>query len=616
MTRTALPLVFLLVVGLLTACGGDEPTITTGDEQGSKPTADAGGPAETATDEVDPAPDGESSTNGSEDATEPAAAEAPDMWVPSPRDGREVRGEMTYAFKPGPEGQAPKRGGEVTFGILEDIDSFNPFLASSVTASEVHDQIYPRLMHEQPNYYDGVPTFTPYIAESWEIADDNLSIRFKLRECTWSDGTPITAHDVRFSWQAARNPDVSWVSASIVDFIKDIEVHDDRSFTVHYTRAQPYNIMDINDVQVLPRHTFGTVPFGKWRGYPEWPTLAKKACGGPFVLDRHDPGERIVLRPNPKYVEKGKPYIDRLVFVRFGSMGTMLNALLAGQLDVMQSVRPEKARRALEAEHLNLFTYVTRSYGYLGWNCKRWPFDDKRVRQAMTYAIDRGDIVESIFAGYAKVAGPNIIRSMWASDHSIRPYPYDPEKAVALLEEAGFAKNADGLMEKDGKVLAFKLKTNQGNDVRKAICEYAQADLAEIGVAAQISITDFNQMSEQLKMHNFDAFCGGWYIATKIDPKPTFHSTSTEGSYNYVNFYTDELDELIDKGRVMNIRDPKIRVEAQKVWDRFQAILYEEQPYTMVYEPRGLVGVHQRFVNVRVTSLRALDNVHEWWVND
>ncbi len=528
--------------------------------------------------------------------------------------GREVRGKITYAFKPAPEGSKPKQGGEVTFGILEDIDSFNPFLSSSVTASEVADQIFPRLMNEEPNYYDGVPTFTPQIAESWEIAEDNLSIRFKLRECTWSDGTPMSSADVAFSVEAGRNPQVAWVSSSIVDFIKDVEIHDDREFTVHYSKPSPYNIMDINDVQILPKHTFGTVPFGQWRGYGAWPDLAKRACGGPFVVESHDPGERIVLARNPKYYDAPKPYIDRLIFVRFGSTGTMLNALLADQLDMMDGIIPEKAARVLEAKHVNLYTYVTRSYGYMGYNCKRWPFEDKRVRQAMTYAINRRNIVESIFAGYAQVAGPAIIRSMWASNRTIKPLPYDPDKAKALLAEAGWRLNAEGLHEKDGKVFEFMLTTNQGNPTRKAICEYVQADLARIGVRARLAITDFNQMSEQLKRHNFDAYVGGWYIATKIDPKPTFHSVSVNGRYNYVNFVNPEVDELIDKGRVMNILDPTIRAEAKLLWDRFQVILADEQPYTMMYEPRGLVGVHKRFVNVRVTSLRALGNVHEWWI--
>ena len=223
----------------------------------------------------------------------------PGLWDPSAIKGDKVTGPQTYAYLPGPVGVTPKRGGELRAGVLSEIDNFNPFLSSSSTASTVHDLIYPRLMVEQPNYYDGVPTFTPRIAESWTVADDNLSIRFMLRACKWSDGTPITSDDVHFSWLAAKSEDVAWTSASIVDFIQDIEVHSAREFTVKYSKPSPYNIMDINDVQVLPKHTFGTVPFGKWNGYPNWPTLAIKACGGAWMLTSHKADQKIRPRTQP-----------------------------------------------------------------------------------------------------------------------------------------------------------------------------------------------------------------------------------------------------------------------------------------------------------------------------
>ena len=524
----------------------------------------------------------------------------------------EVRGESTQAFRPGPDGVEPKRGGKAVLSLLQDIDSLNPFLSSSASASEIHDLIYPRLQFEHADYYDGLPTFEYQIIEDRKIADDNLSIWFKLRDCMWSDGTPITSADVEFSVAAAKSPDVAWVGHSIVDFIKEIEIHDPRTFTVHYTKASPYNIMDINDVQVLAKHVFGKIPFAKWKGYGKWLDEAKAAAGGPFVLHEYETGQRIVLRRNPKYWDVGKPYLDEIEYKIFLDMGSMLNALLAGQIDGMSSVIPKDAAKVLDKGHLKLYTYITRSYGYAGWNCKRWPFDDKRVRQAMTYAIDRENIVDSLFYGYAQIAAPGIIRSMWASNHDIEPYPYDPDKAEELLQEAGWKKNGDGYYEKDGKVFEFTLITNAGNVVRKAITEYMQSNLDEIGVKAHPRLVDFNQMSGQLKLHNFKAYVGGWYIATKVDNKPTFHSSSVNGRFNYVNFSNPRVDEIIDQARTMDPKDPK----AKLLWDEFQVILNEEQPYTMLYEPRGLVGLDKKFVNVKVPSTRWTWNIHEWWIHD
>ena len=536
------------------------------------------------------------------------------LWDASAVDGDMVVGPVTYAYLKPEEGAEPKRGGTVRCALLQDIDSLNPFLSQSSSAHEVQEQIFPRLMNEEPNFYDGVPTFTPKIAESWEIAPDNLSIRFKLRDCNWSDGEPIKADDVRFAWQAAKSPDVAWVGASIVDFIDDIEIHNDREFTVKYTKPTPYNIMDINDVPIIPKHTFGTVPFGKWSGYPDWAKLSIKACGGAWVLEEHLPNQEIRLKPNPEYWDKGKPYLDGLTFVIFGNQESMLNALLAGDIDILSPVRPVKAARVLEDKKLYLFSCVDRSYGYAGWNCKRFPFDDVRVRRAMTLAINRQDIVEGEYYGYGEVAAPALIRALWASDPDIEPMPYDPSQAERLLTEAGWKKGADGILVKDGKRLAFKMMINTGNAQRKSIATRIQSDLAKIGAKVELEVVDYNQMSARLKQHDFESYVGGWNIATKVDPKPTFHSVSANGRYNFVNYTDPFVDSLIDRGRIMNISDPAIRKEAEDVWKAFQQRLHYDQPYTMIVEIRKLTGVNKRLRNVRVSALKWLDNVASWWI--
>ena len=534
------------------------------------------------------------------------------LWDPTPLVRGEYRGPRTYAYKARAEGEKPKRGGTAVAGLLQDIDTFNPFLSSSASASEVHDQIFPRLMYEQPDYYDGVPTFTPQIIEKKKIAEDNLSIWFRLKDCTWSDGTPISSADVRFSWEAAKSPDVGWNSASIVDFIADVEVHDAREFTVRYSKATPYNIMDINDVQIVPKHTFGRVPFAQWSNYAGWAQLATEAAGGPWIVEKHEPGQQVVLKRNPRFWDPERPYLDKLIFKIFAAQGTMQLAFEAGELDILNSIQPEKASIVKSHPKLDLFSYVARSYGYMGWNCKRKPFDDPRVRRALTHAIDREDIVESLFYGYATVAAPFIIRSMWASARDQQPLPFDPEEAGRLLDEAGWRVGARGRRYKDGQPFEFTLITNQGNPVRKAICEYVQANLKNVGITAKISRIDFNQMSQKLKKHEFQAYVGGWYIATKVDPKPTWHSVSATGRFNYVNYHSPQMDEWIEKGRVMDINKPAGRIHAMSIWRHFQDDLHENQPYTMIYEPRGLVGVNKRIKGVRVTSLRWLDNVQDW----
>lgn len=528
--------------------------------------------------------------------------------APHAREVRSGSDMPTSAWRKDPEGTKPEPGDAAILTLLQDIDSLNPYTSSSAEAHYLHELLFPRLMEEQPDYYAGPPSFTPLIAESWTMGADGLSIRFRLRECTWSDGTPISADDLRFSWEAAKHPGVAWVSSSIVDFIADVEVHGPRDVTVRYAEKYPYQLMDINDVHILPKHVFGKVPFDQWQKVGNWEEQAR-VSGGPWLLEKTVPNQEFSFVRNPRYWEAGKPYLNRVVWKMQGNMETNLNALLAGDVDYMQSVLPKDANRVLADEDLLLYSYVTRTIGWIGWNTRRAPFDDARVRRAMTHAIDRENIVESIFYGYGQVAGPVIISSMWASCPEIQPLEFDPAASEDLLEQAGWKVGADGIREKDGKKLSFVLVTNAGNDVRKKICEYVQAGLKEIGVAVEIRLVDFNQMSQQLKKHDFQAYVGGMNVATKVDGKPIFHSKAAEGSFNYVDFRHERVDQIIDQARLMSDKDA-----AKVLWVEMQHIFHAEQPYTTLYEPRGLVAVHKRFRNVNVTSLRPTHNLQDWWV--
>jgi peptide/nickel transport system substrate-binding protein len=528
-----------------------------------------------------------------------------------PAHAREVRAgdDMpTSAWRKAPPGAKPERGDTAILTLLQDIEGLNPYTSSTADSHYVQEMLWPRLMEEQADYYAGPPSFTPYVAESWSPAADGLSIRFTLRDCTWSDGTPITGDDLRFSWEAARHPGVGWNSASIVDFIRDVEVHGPRDVTVHYTERYPYQLMDVNDVHILPKHVFGKIPFEQWQKHGSWEEQAK-VSGSHWLLEKVVPNQEISFTRNPRYWEPGKPYLDRVVWKVQGNMETNLNALLAGDVDFMQSVLPKDADRVLADEDLLLYSYVTRNIGWIGWNTGKPPFDDVRVRRAMTHAIDRENIVESIFYGYAEVAAPVIIRSMWASCPEIEPLEFDPDAAEKLLDEAGWTRSGDGVRAKDGKPLSFILVTNAGNDVRKKISEYVQASLKDVGVAVEIKLLDFNQMTQQLKKHSFDAYVAGMSVATKVDGRPIFHSKAAEGQFNYVDFKNPRVDEIIDQARLMSDKEA-----AKPLWAEMQRIFHVEQPYTTLYEPRGLVSLHKRFRNVNVTALRPTHNLHEWWV--
>lgn len=519
----------------------------------------------------------------------------------------EIRGEKsTAAFKRFEPGDVVK-GGQVVLPLLDDIDSFNPYLATSVSSSEVAGRLYPLPLEEFANYHEGPPTFGPLLVDKWRVEGKRIHAHIR-DDALWSDGRPITTEDVRFSWEAARSPAVAWVSSSIVDHIVDVEIVGPKDYVLHYDTAYPDMEMDSKDWRILPKHVYGKVPFDEWKSYKDWDKAAG-VVSGPYKLESYRANEEFVLVPNERYWDRSLPRLQKIYFRVFVDQQTIYETLLSGGLDLQNGLRPKNAKEVLEHEDLYLYTFMSRSYGYLGWNCKHWIFKDPAVRRAMTMAIDRWNIVETLFYGYAEVTASPIISSIWACDPSIKPHPFDPDAAEELLASRGWKKGSDGYLAKDGKRFEFTLSTNSGNELREQMCQMVQADLKRIGVKVNVQAQDFNSWGENLKKNKEDAWIGGWSVATKIDPKPTFHSSSFPDGFNYCAFSHPRADELIEKGRVESDR-----ATALAIWHEWQRIFHEQQPYTILYEPRSLNALRKKYHDVEMNSLDIYFNLKEWFI--
>ena len=538
----------------------------------------------------------------------PSAARAADRPLHK-NEVRHTAQEPTEAWRRDAPGVTPEKGDTAVLTLLSDIDGFNPYISSSADAHDVQELIFPRLMEEQPDYYAGPPSFKPNLVAAQPVPGaDKRSLRFTLRELTWSDGTPLTAEDVRFSWQAARDDKVAWTSRSIVDFILDVKVESPREFTVSYSEAYPYQLMDINDVSILPRHVFGKIPFEQWQGYGTWEKEAR-VSGGPWVLDKYVPNQEITFLPNPRYWDAGKPYLSRVVFRVQGNMETNLNALLSGDVDYMEirvaqgrAARARRRRRAAlqlrEPNHqLDRLELRPRAV-------RRRPGAPRAVDGHRPREHRRGRALRLRQAG----RGPHHQQHV-GHEHEDRAPGVRPRRRREAARRGRLDAQRRRRAQQGGKPLRFALVTNAGNDVRKKICEFVQSSLKDIGVEVDLRLQDFNQMSQQLKKHDFDAYVGGMSVATKVDNKPIFHSKGAEGGFNYPGYKNARVDAIIDQARVMADFQA-----AKPLWDEMQQIMDAEQPFSALYEPKGLVGLSKRFRNVRVTAPRPTYNLHEWWV--
>lgn len=509
-----------------------------------------------------------------------------------------------------PTALEPRRGGEAIAATIADLGGVNELVSGRIGfTNDVLDQLFLQLLREQPDYAEHPPTLAPALAESYELSADRRLLTFHLRrDAVWSDGAPVTAEDVRFSWQVQRAPEVAWAYADSKDAITDVEVVDAHTARFHFSEGYPYQLVDANDGKVLPRHVWSQLPLTEWRRDTDW-FRAHLVVSGPYRLAAWTPGQEILLERNERYFERDLPRLDRVRFRVVPDQPAQIEQLLAGALDFLPSVTADQAARIAASPGVELLVFEGRQYDYICWNTLRPPFDDADVRRALTLAIDRQALVDTLWRGYARVAASPILANVWARAKDLAPWPYDPREASRILAAEGFRdSDGDGVLDRGGRPFRFELTTNSSNRVRSDALVLVQEQLRRIGVDAQPRTLEIQTLTEKNLAHDFDATLSGWAIDTTLDLRPYFHSAESDGGYNFGSYANAELDRLLTEVRKVD------RVEdARPVFDRIQRILHAEQPYTFLWEPQRLAGARRELAEVAPNALSPLFNLARWW---
>jgi peptide/nickel transport system substrate-binding protein len=259
----------------------------------------------------------------------------------------------------------------------------------------------------------------------------------------------------------------------------------------------------------------------------------------------------------------------------------------------------------------NKFKYLSFTYIYLGYNLKHRFFKDKGVRQAISYAINKQEIIDGVLLGQGVEATGPFKPDMWSYNGNVKKYEYNIEKALTLLHEAGFKKKADGTLEKGGMPFEFTVLVNQGNTVRIQCAELIQRRLSEIGIKVKIRVIEWASfINEFIDKKNFEAVILGWSIPQDPDIFDIWHSSKQgKKELNFISFENREVDELLIKARhTLN------KEERKKYYFRIQEILAEEQPYTFLFIPYANVAVHRRFKGIEPAPAGLMYNFEKWYV--
>ena len=440
---------------------------------------------------------------------------------------------------------------------------------------------------------------------SWQTSKDKLYDKVVMRsDLTWSDGKPITAHDVVFTYEVIMTDDIPIPAVRTgMEKIKWVHAYDDHTFVIAHKESLVTNVWNLN-FPVIPKHVYEkTIPEDKTLvSSPAHVKLEDEpVVGGAYRIVKRLKGQEILLeRREEYYMQNGKQIREKPRFktVRLRVLEDRNTALLAfknGDIEDIELQPNQWVTQTTDDEFYRLGTKVRGTewtYYYFGWNTKTPFFSDARVRKAMSYAMDYRELLEDLTYGLYEQSVGEFHPTSWMAPATPRtPYKQDLDKAEDLLDEAGWVDNDnDGVREKviGGKKVKFEFEIMCANDdLRIKTCTILKKNLENIGVRCNVRPTEFTVLQEKAQKHEFEAQFAGW--GTGTDPSTTENLWKTGEQRNYTQYSNPEVDKLFDEGR------KEFDLEKRKaVYRKIDEILWEEQPYTWLYYRSSFYGFNKR----------------------
>lgn len=431
--------------------------------------------------------------------------------------------------------------------------------------------------------------------------EHNPIILFHLRPgVRFHDGHVLDAEDVRFTYRAIVNPRNLSPRVSDYEPVKQVDVLDPLTVRIIYKRLYSPAI-GTWAMGILPEHLLNDEALRREavsRGRdPEQFSMRDSRFNrnpvgcGPFRFQRWKSDQYIALDRFEGYWEGPANYQD-YVYRVIPDLLTQEMEFYAGTIDTY-SVQPHQVQRLKNDPRFQSFSGTSFGYSYIGYNLRRAPFDDVRVRQALGMAIDVQKIIDFVLHGQGeRITGP-FVKQTDFYNHAIEPLPYDPQAALELLAEAGWKRSPQGWLEKDGRRMEFTLITNNGNPQRKAILAIAQDAWKQLGIQVHTDLLEWSVfLQERVNKLDFDALVLGWSMGIEPDLYQIWHSSQTRpNQLNFVGFANSEADELII--RIREVYDHQRQVEYSH---RLHRIIAAEQPYTFLYVPKWTAVLDRRIV--------------------
>ncbi len=500
--------------------------------------------------------------------------------------------------------------------IDADPTTLNPITSADYYASSVQGYIFSTLLERDENNWDWVPS----LAEKYEISKDGKTFTFTIRDgVKWHDGKPVTAEDVKYSFDVYFEGRFEAPHVKVyLEGIKEAKIVDPR--TVQFSTKEVYfkNFNTVATLTIVPKHFYGV-------GDHKDPKFNKELIGtGPYRLKEWVKGQRIVLEKNTEWYGRSLPYLgernhfDRIFMRPVKEEAVALELLKKGDVDflgltpeqyVQKTQGPEWGKKVIAVKTQNS-SPSNFSYGFIGWNGKHPIFKDRDVRVAMSHLVNRDFMIDKFLFNLSEKAKGPFGNMSTASSPNVQPVEFNPKKALALLEKAGWKLGPQGLTKKiDGKDTLFEFTLIGANKDSEKYWTVIKEDMKKIGITLNIKTVEWNSFLKLVDERKFDAATLGWSVGDlEPDPKQIWHSASIPApGHNFVSYSNSNVDKLTDKMRAT--MDEKAR---QKILHQIHEQIAADQPYTFLFNRKFSMYAHTARMDKKQDTLKYAIGSNTW----
>jgi peptide/nickel transport system substrate-binding protein len=478
----------------------------------------------------------------------------------------------------------------LNLSISSNPSRINPIISTDSVSSEIESWIFNGLFK-----YDKDGNITVDLASSYKFLD-NLTLEIKLKKnVKWHDGKIFTAKDVLYTYNLINNPKIYTPLTSQYNKVKSVTLKDDYTVIIKY--KEPYfKALEIWLVSIVPKHIFENEKDIMTSKYNKEPIGT-----GPYKLKEFKLSSDILLEVNKGYFED-VPKIEQIRYKFVPDITTSFYMLKQNQLDI-GSLTPIQIDRQLNEEFKNKFNIYEKqsfAYSYLGFNLRNPKFQDIKIREAISLAIDRQEIIDILFFGHAKVCNGPFLPGTFAFNNTIKMPQKNIEKSKELLKSLGFDEN---------NPFEFEVITNANNSTRINLAEVMQHQLLQAGIKMKIRIMEWQAfLNTVVNPRKFESIILGWSLSLMPDARSIWHSSSNvNGGFNLVGYENKEVDRLIEKGEITINRD-----DLGVIYKNIFTEIASDLPYLFLYIPNEITSVNNNIKNVSPSLIGITHNQEKW----